>query len=381
MQPVFHYDDSPFDVTIIGAGPSGSIAGRKLAEKGLRVMILDKRMEIGAPDICSDRINSRILHLTDIDESNLLLEELDEISVSQYGTNISFFMHPSNRNDAFNAIIAGDRFQKELISLAVNAGSKVEIRSEVRDIKESGDFFNLNFSRSGKDASLKSRYIINASGGNFSQAGLRDFTVDNGVDEFIANYRREVLQGILLDHAEMKLGIGNKPTVAYRVPIRDLWVDNISIQSNGKMITDSYYYNMDSVTTGRVHIQIPSNPIFGNGRFLNIGVSAGLFDRFFFTGYNEAFYSGIAASEYILDCENTAERATQKKYESFVEREMIENSALSRRFFQALSSCTDSTLARFIEYLSGYEFREISLNEIRKRSDLSVSDLLNLLRP
>ena len=38
-----------YDVIVVGAGPGGSIAARVAAENGLRVLLLEKRQEIGAP--------------------------------------------------------------------------------------------------------------------------------------------------------------------------------------------------------------------------------------------------------------------------------------------------------------------------------------------
>jgi digeranylgeranylglycerophospholipid reductase len=40
---------SEYDVIVVGAGPGGSIAAKVVAENGLRVLLLEKRQEIGAP--------------------------------------------------------------------------------------------------------------------------------------------------------------------------------------------------------------------------------------------------------------------------------------------------------------------------------------------
>lgn len=43
---MFH---SEYDVIVVGAGPGGSIAAKVAAENDLRVLLLEKRQEIGAP--------------------------------------------------------------------------------------------------------------------------------------------------------------------------------------------------------------------------------------------------------------------------------------------------------------------------------------------
>jgi len=40
---------SDYDVIVVGAGPGGAIAAKVAADNGLRVLLLEKRQEIGAP--------------------------------------------------------------------------------------------------------------------------------------------------------------------------------------------------------------------------------------------------------------------------------------------------------------------------------------------
>ena len=40
---------SEYDVIVVGAGPGGAIAAKVTAENDLRVLLLEKRQEIGAP--------------------------------------------------------------------------------------------------------------------------------------------------------------------------------------------------------------------------------------------------------------------------------------------------------------------------------------------
>ena len=43
-----------YDVLVIGAGPAGSIAAKTAAEKGLDVLLIEKRQEIGDPVRCAE---------------------------------------------------------------------------------------------------------------------------------------------------------------------------------------------------------------------------------------------------------------------------------------------------------------------------------------
>src|SRR5512145_1580220 len=45
-----------YDVVVIGAGPAGSIAARTCAQAGLRVLLAEKRQEIGSPVRCAEAV-------------------------------------------------------------------------------------------------------------------------------------------------------------------------------------------------------------------------------------------------------------------------------------------------------------------------------------
>ncbi len=45
-----------YDVIVVGAGPAGSVAARKAALSGLRVLLIEKRQEIGTPVRCAEAV-------------------------------------------------------------------------------------------------------------------------------------------------------------------------------------------------------------------------------------------------------------------------------------------------------------------------------------
>ncbi len=49
---------TPYDVIVVGAGPAGSSAARYAARRGLKVLLLDKRKEIGVPVQCGEYVAS-----------------------------------------------------------------------------------------------------------------------------------------------------------------------------------------------------------------------------------------------------------------------------------------------------------------------------------
>ena len=46
-----------YDIVVVGTGPSGSIAARYAAEKGVSVLMLEKDRDIGYPVRCGEAIS------------------------------------------------------------------------------------------------------------------------------------------------------------------------------------------------------------------------------------------------------------------------------------------------------------------------------------
>jgi digeranylgeranylglycerophospholipid reductase len=49
-----------YDVVIVGAGPAGTVTGRYAAESGAKVLIIDRRQEVGVPVLCGEGVSRKI---------------------------------------------------------------------------------------------------------------------------------------------------------------------------------------------------------------------------------------------------------------------------------------------------------------------------------
>ena len=122
-----------FDVTVVGAGPAGSTTAKFLAEKGVKVLLIDKdRFPRDKP--CGGGIPLRTLK-----RFRYLREEDDLIDSYSYG---GYAYSPSlkyrvelQKNEPLLAMVIRKKFDHGLVKLAVNSGAVFIDNRSAEDIK------------------------------------------------------------------------------------------------------------------------------------------------------------------------------------------------------------------------------------------------------
>lgn len=67
------------DVLVIGGGPAGSSAAKHAALGGAKVILVDKRSEIGAPKRCAEGVSKKVLQNLVLNQAHAgLLKKLME---------------------------------------------------------------------------------------------------------------------------------------------------------------------------------------------------------------------------------------------------------------------------------------------------------------
>ena len=49
-----------YDVVVVGSGPAGSTTARFAAESGAKVLIVERRAEVGVPVLCGEGVSQKI---------------------------------------------------------------------------------------------------------------------------------------------------------------------------------------------------------------------------------------------------------------------------------------------------------------------------------
>jgi digeranylgeranylglycerophospholipid reductase len=171
-----------YDVIVVGAGPGGSWAAKAAAEKGAKVLLLEKDREVGVPVRCGEAIGTAGLHA--VCEPEPLPRGVAN------GISGAVLVAPNGREVVLDwgqevgAILDRKIFDYELSLMAAAKGVEIRTKAYVYDVIRNGVNGNaavngVRVQHLGKNYDVAAKIVIGADGiesrvGRF--AGLRTFT-------------------------------------------------------------------------------------------------------------------------------------------------------------------------------------------------------------
>jgi len=154
--------DREYDIVVVGAGPSGSMAAKVAAEHGVSVLVVEKKRAIGVPVACAEGISKPVLN-------SLMKPKLSWIATEVVGAIVTT---PSGRSCKIEHPDAGyilERkiFDRDMAAMAVEAGACLLANAEVIAlIIEKGRVAGVEVSHRGKTESVPSKVVLGADGVN-----------------------------------------------------------------------------------------------------------------------------------------------------------------------------------------------------------------------
>jgi digeranylgeranylglycerophospholipid reductase len=129
-----------YDIVIVGCGPAGSTTARRAASEGMRVLLVDKRQELGAPIQCSGALSANALEEAGVEANAEFIQEavygfgvyhesgeqtiLDyrQIKPEKYGSGVD--------KKPLGYVVDRRRFDRFLVTLAERAGAELWLKTE-----------------------------------------------------------------------------------------------------------------------------------------------------------------------------------------------------------------------------------------------------------
>lgn len=164
-----------YDIVVIGCGPAGTTTARVAAEKGLKVLLIDKKQELGAPIQCSGALSANALEECNIDPNKEFIQE-DVFGFSVYNnegdeTVLDYRKLKSEKygTDAgkkpLGYVVDRRRFDRYLFTLAERAGVDIWLKTEGINYKPLEDgTCEVYLRRLNKEITVRAKVLVGADG-------------------------------------------------------------------------------------------------------------------------------------------------------------------------------------------------------------------------
>ena len=155
-----------YDIVIVGAGPAGSGAAIAAAKAGLKVLMVEKRAEIGSPRRCGEGLSRSSFRRMGYTEARPEWVSQPIIGATVYSPNRKFVRmdHTETEHENDGWVIERKQFDKWLAYEAVKAGAKVLAKTDASLLKEDGKVAGVRLKNSDREWDVRTSIVIAADG-------------------------------------------------------------------------------------------------------------------------------------------------------------------------------------------------------------------------
>ena len=153
-----------YDAIIVGSGPAGSVTARFAAESGAKVLLIDRRPEIGIPVLCGEGISQRIDNWNMLEGSDWIATKMDGAKIySPDDTMVTLSKEMAGNETGY--VVYRDRFDKELARQAGKAGAELLLKTEaVSLVKKNGKIAGVKVDQFGEEFEIESDMVVACDG-------------------------------------------------------------------------------------------------------------------------------------------------------------------------------------------------------------------------
>lgn len=160
-----------FDVVVIGSGPAGASTARAAAGRGLRVLLVDKKQELGAPIQCSGAVSAHALADANVPPvAEFTLAPIFGFATYRTDGAVTTLDYRQLKPAAYQHtplgyVVDRRRFDRYLMTLAERAGAEVWLKTEGTGYSMGEDgVVKVRLERFGQSALVRTRVLVGADG-------------------------------------------------------------------------------------------------------------------------------------------------------------------------------------------------------------------------
>ncbi len=154
-----------YDAVIVGGGPGGSTAARFAAESGARVLMLEKRQEIGSPVRCAEGVSRAWMREVglELNEKSVAARVKGAKIVSPSGHD--FYVDEEMAGSEVGLVLERGVFDKNLAAQAARAGADIMVKTAATGlIMEDGSVSGVKAVSHGEPLDIKTNCVVGADG-------------------------------------------------------------------------------------------------------------------------------------------------------------------------------------------------------------------------
>lgn len=153
------------DVLVIGAGPAGSMAAKHAAMNGAKVLMVDKKSEIGAPKRCAEGVSKHGLKKLGITPNPLwITNEISSVRlISPNGNNVLLDEEKVKLSEV-GYVLERKVFDKHLAMEAARAGAQIMVKTLAIGMEKVKDSVIVTLEHMGHAFEVQAKIVIGADG-------------------------------------------------------------------------------------------------------------------------------------------------------------------------------------------------------------------------
>jgi len=127
-----------YDVVVVGSGPAGSVTARFAAENGAKVLVIERRAEVGVPVLCGEGTSRKIDDWEMLEGKRWIAGKMDGARIySPDKTCVTLAAEQAGNETGY--VIYRDIFDQELARLAIKAGAEFMMNTQAIELIKEGD--------------------------------------------------------------------------------------------------------------------------------------------------------------------------------------------------------------------------------------------------
>jgi digeranylgeranylglycerophospholipid reductase len=153
-----------YDVVIVGSGPAGSVTARFASEAGAKVLVIERRQEIGVPVLCGEGISRKIDEWNMLEGTRWIAGKMDGARIySPDRTCVTLSAEKAGNETGY--VIYRDIFDQELARQAIKAGAKFMMNTQATSlIKDKGKIKGINAKHFDEEFEIEADVVVGADG-------------------------------------------------------------------------------------------------------------------------------------------------------------------------------------------------------------------------